>query len=300
MKFSSNKVLDLPLIANADSVAANDPAVDTSINLATGCDGSPFTEIITGVLVDDGGLTFYTYDEFIAAVNAQELAATVNKHIGTALRCGGGFWVLLDMNIAEFIEALGICCGAEGIDSAPYALKASGLPLDVDKTYPCGYEAAFKWLAVFGTEDPALTLIRYFDIELQNAAVSVTLVDTLSSGALAATIQTVLNWPADFIGLTIDGITLVANNVVAGVNEMNIGDFDYGKITVRVRLEDLPDIELIDEHEWSLPDTTCGGESSSGESSGSFSSSDGGSESESGSSASDFMIFEDEFEDEFE
>lgn len=283
MKFSSNKVLTLPVIADINSVAINDPAVDIDFDMAADCDGGAFSDVNIGVLIV-ATMDFFTYDEYLVGVKDQEIDPTEEKVIGAVISCPN-YWAMLNMNVAQFVAALGFCCSTIHITSAPYALKTTASPLTPGQIYPCGTQAGFKWLAVFGNEDPPTNYTRFFEIELQNADASIILVDVLSTGPLVATIQTILNWPANFIGLTIDGITIVGNDEVAGVNELNVGEFDFGKITIRVRLVDGP-TELIAETEFSLPDTTCGGGGS-------------GSSGESGSSSSEPESGSGEFNDSF-
>jgi hypothetical protein len=188
---------------------------------------------------------------------------------GTKITLLDGSVLAFSDQYSHVLSDLKKCC-LKFIRSGPFVFKISNKTLKPGADFPCETEAGFKWLAVLGTEDPPVAYTRFFEIELKNAAETLVLSGELSSGTLVDTIQTVLNWPEDFIGLTIDGTTIVANDVIAGIGEVNIGEFDFGTITVRTRMTAAPDIELIAENEWSLPDTTCADDSSSVSDSGEF------------------------------
>lgn len=199
---------------------------------------------------------------------------------GTEIQTGEGDVLVFSDQYQHILLAMSACCGSS-VDTAVYALKQSNYPLTVGEHVPCGAEAAFKWLAVRGSTETR-NLKYTFAVRLTSADALTMIEGNLANELpLPVTTQMFKAWPDDFIGLTIGATTLVANNVVPGVGEMNVGDFDGGKIRISVTIIDDDTEAVVDQvlKEFALPSNCQDDESASDSASASASESAGSSES---------------------
>lgn len=182
-------------------------------------------------------------------------------HAATKIYCSnnpGNFWVVSD-NFFDVFASLTVCCGAPNIQSAGFVFKMSTSPLTPGEQYLCPIAASFKWLAV-RSQTETRNLEYKFLIELTTMDDSTTLDNNGDPGVtFLNTLQVVRAWPQDFIGLVLDGITLVDNGSIPGVNEKRVGDFDLGTIKMTTIITDTDTLEVVStvEEEFALPES-CG------------------------------------------
>jgi hypothetical protein len=154
--------------------------------------------------------------------------------------------------------AIAACCN-NNFQTQALALKRSQFPLVPGQQYPCGSEAIFTWLVIYGKNEDRPNLSARFNITLTSADSSIVLSGPFSSFVIPPTGQISKSWPADFIGMTIDGVNLVANDVEPMPGENRVMDFDNGTIEVRTAvLDENFDVLLEDVNTWALPGTQCG------------------------------------------
>lgn len=191
-------------------------------------------------------------------------AALLEWHPATKITCSNNpdnFWIVSN-NFFDVVSAFTVCCGAAEIPTLAMALKQSTSSLNPDEANPpCGTLAAFKFLAIRGSSEIQVLMHR-FVLVLKNADESISLEYPLpghNDDPLPGTTQAVLNWPEDFIGLTMDGKTLVANDVTPGVDEYNVSEFDNGTIEMTTTIRRVIDEVIVSEavETFRLPGTDC-------------------------------------------
>lgn len=155
--------------------------------------------------------------------------------------------------------AIAACCNND-FQTQALALKQSAQPLTPGQTYPCNTDALFKWLAIYGRDEARPDLSVRFAVSLTTADQSQTISELFYDASFTETIQQTKRWPADFIGLSIGGVNLVANNTPSPMpGEQRVKDFDGGTIKVTTSILDVDfNIILIDENDFALPSTQCG------------------------------------------
>lgn len=204
----------------------------------------------------------YFSNEDAQALIAGWAAADLEWHAATKITCSNNpdnFWIVSN-SFFDVQNAFSICCGAPNILTMPFALKQSNKELTPGTQYICGTEAIFRWLVIYGSNETRPNLSARFDIRLTSADESVTLAGPFSSFPIGPTGQISKSWPADFIGMTIDGVNLVANDQeVVMPGEMRVKDFDFGTIEVTTSiLDENFDVVQSDTNTWALPTTQCG------------------------------------------
>jgi hypothetical protein len=103
-------------------------------------------------------------------------------------------------------------------------------------------------------------LTYVFSLSIVNADGTVTLNNTqVAAGPMTSSVQMVLAWPADFVGLIIDGVTLVANDTVPLTGQRQVKDFDGGVIAMAIDIndDDIPENIGNNNAQFALPDTDC-------------------------------------------
>lgn len=159
--------------------------------------------------------------------------------------------------------AIAACCNNSFATQA-LLLKQSPYALTPGQTYPCEADAIFKWLALRGSNETRPNLSYSFGVSLVNADGTVLLNNTfIATGPLPTSVQMALAWPADFIGLIIDGVTLVGNDTVPLTGQRQVKDFDGGVIAMAIDLndDDIPENIGNNNAQFALPDTDCLSES---------------------------------------
>jgi len=188
-------------------------------------------------------------------------AESLEFHAATKITCSNNpdnFYVVGN-SIFDVVQAFNTCCAAPNILTQALALKQSNAALDPTQTYPCGTEAVFKWVAILGNNETTPDLVYYFRVALTNQAGDVLISEYfVVAEPLTETVQAVKSWPTDFIGMTLGGTTLVANDVVPGVGERRVSDFDNGTINMLVEISDGGDYYTSQQAEFALPPTDCG------------------------------------------
>lgn len=188
-------------------------------------------------------------------------AEDLEFHAATKITCSNdpdNFYVVSD-SFYDVVNAFNVCCGAPNIQTQALALKLSNRDLEPGVEYPCGTQAVFTWLVIYGNNETRPSLSARFDITLTSADSSIILSGPFSSFTLPPTGQIKKAWPEDFIGMTIDGTNLVANDVTPGPGEIQVKDFDFGTIQVSVSvLDENFDVIIQDVNTWALPGTQCG------------------------------------------
>lgn len=204
------------------------------------------------------------------------LAESLEFHAATKIMCSNdpdNFYVVGN-SYFDVVNAFNVCCGTPNIQTQALVFKQSNYSLNPDDELPpCGAEAQFKWLAIRSASD-IRNLIYTFRVILRNTDLTIEIVkDWIFEQSLPSTQQLIKQWPADFIGELFGSFTLVANDVVPGVNEYQVRDFDNGTIVVTSQIIDA-DTEMtisMQEQEFILPGTDCDeAPSSSGSESGIF------------------------------
>jgi hypothetical protein len=159
------------------------------------------------------------------------------------------------------VQIMIAACCETAIQTALFALKISNNPLAATGSAPpCGTPAAFKWLAVFGTDETRELEYR-FTMSLLPADGDVLNVMTFylpNQTPFIETVQLLKRWPADFVGMTsLEGITLVGPTAVPGVNERRVSFYDGGTVSVVVDLFENDDQIQEASGTWRLPGTIC-------------------------------------------
>lgn len=218
-----------------------------------------------GVSEDLSGAKVYQIDTPIATIIG---AGAPRVYQGTEIIDTAGHRFAFSEAYDDVQAALSACCNSEVLTAA-FAFKQSNQSLDPNQPDPpCGAEAIFKWLAVLGT-NPLSGYDYTMYVKLTSRDGLVTWEHNLALQlALAATIQQVLAWPADFIGLVgLDSVTLIANADVADGTHRHVSNFDGGTILMRTTIRDIggdhPVIFSVAEQTFRLPDTDCDQEGSS-------------------------------------
>lgn len=188
-------------------------------------------------------------------------AEDLEFHAATKITCSNdpdNFYVVGD-SFYDVVNAFNVCCGAPNIQTQALSLKLSNRDLEPGVEYPCGTQAVFTWLVIYGNNETRPNLSARFDIVLTRADMSESLAGSFSSFVLPPTGQIKKAWPDDFIGMTIDGINLVANTVPPGPSDRQVKDFDFGTIQVTANvLDENFDVIITDSNTWALPGTQCG------------------------------------------
>ena len=237
------------------------PGTLTEVDLA--CEGEII--ITPGFAVDlpGDGWSFFSVQEFFEAYPGANTGG-LEFHPATSLRCDadGGFDIFVSEPPNDVIYGITACCSTS-IATQALALKFSAYPLTPGEFLPCGAEAIFKWLFILAQADEALAWTTLtFEITIRDAGNTVSHHQVLYSGVVE-TKQMVKKWPEDFIGLTIGGKTLVANNVTPGPDEYNVSFFDGGEVDILVRASDAFESSIEQTNTFVLPGTECGEESES-------------------------------------
>lgn len=208
-----------------------------------------------GVSADGNDAQAYPLNTPVADIIA---AGWPHVYQGTEIADSDGNVMVYSDQYNHILLAIASCCNSNFLTQA-LALKQSSFPLTPGETYPCGSEAIFTWLVIYGKNEDRPNLSARFNITLTNADQSVTLSGAFSSFVLPPTGKISKAWPADFIGMTIDGTNLVANDVEPMPGEMRVMDFDNGTIEVRTAVLDEDFNVIIEEaNTWALPGTQCG------------------------------------------
>lgn len=205
--------------------------------------------------------------ELTASVASIILAGWPRVYKGTEIVDGNGVKSLYSDNLDDVNFLLNTCCGTN-IATQSLALKQSNLSLKVtDPNPPCDGEAFFKWLAVIGTNEDR-TVQVLFHLKLTSADTLTVIEGDILDVSPSNTVQQVLSWFADFVGLTVGADTIVANDVVAGVNEVNVDAFDFGIIEMTTTILDTADDSVISTatSTFRLPGSNCGDGGSSSDS----------------------------------
>lgn len=229
------------------------------------CEGGKVS-VEPGFLVEipGPGWQFYTVAEFFTAFPGANTGG-LPYHPGTLISCNGDTpWSYGVSNPWEDIfYTIDTCCGVSYGDG-PFVFKQSLYPLTPGEPVPCGAEAIFKWLALVHPTDPSFPWISHdFSATLRSADSLIEISGNIVAGGPAETTQMVKKWPDDFIGLTLGGKTLVANNVTPGVDEYNVGAFDGGEIDVVVNMNHAFEGSESASQTFALPATQCDDESAS-------------------------------------
>jgi hypothetical protein len=188
-------------------------------------------------------------------------AESLEFHAATKITCSNNpdnFYVVGN-SIFDVLQAFTTCCAAPNILTQALVFKQSNAALDPTQQYPCGTLAIFKWLAILGNNETTPGLTYTFQIRLRNQFGDIDLLENfVDAQPLTATVQAVKQWPNDFIGMEIGGITLVANGATPGPSELRIGDFDYGSIDILVEITDGGSYTRSQTAQYALPSTDCG------------------------------------------
>lgn len=181
---------------------------------------------------------------------------------GTEIVTQDGDVLLFSEQFEELQALLDACCATE-VPTQTLALKQSIYPLgENDPNPPCGAEAIFTLLAIFGTnEERVLNLDTNFTIAKADGTDP--LVFTFNNNdPFSANVRITKKWPQDFLGLLSDnGFTLVNNFTTPGGGQRQVKDYDGGTIFAHVELDDGDDNPVLqDNHTWRLPGTKCGPE----------------------------------------
>lgn len=192
---------------------------------------------------------------------AQIIAAGFPRvYEGTEIVDGDGNVLVFSDQYNHILLAIAACCNPNYLTQA-LALKTSNKPLTPGQTYVCGTEAIFKWLALYGKNELRPDLTYEFRIRMINADASIDLEDALVPTApFSETHANVLNWPADFVGLTIEGENLVANDTVSPMpGELRLLTFDGGTLEMHVIIRDNAAAIIAEDTQiFALPDSQCG------------------------------------------
>lgn len=234
----------------------------------TACpDGNPmvFTPVWIGLLPDRSASQVFPITTSIATILG---GGFTHIYQGTLLdSCNIGQHAYLQ-SLQQVNQLLAASCCSTVIQTASFALKTSNQSLSPDDAPPpCGAEAIFKWLAVRGTNEVrALQYIFQFNMYSQDG-LTVQTFTIVNEDPLTETVQHVKRWPTDFIGLVSnEGKTLVANNVVPGVDDLPVSTFDNGTLDMitRIYTDDI-DHTLVSGKEsfFIFPGTDCGSQDSS-------------------------------------
>jgi hypothetical protein len=245
----------IELQVNQLSLVANNypgtPATLTLTGTSNQCRGWRFT---AGYIIYEPGNFHFSTDASAA------IAAPWPWEPATRIVNCNGATVIVSEYIADIMAQANTCCGTSNIPTQALALKNSAHTLSLDEPAAgCGTPAEFVWLALYGSNETR-NMEYFFFIQLTSADGLTQIAEYFVDTALfTQTVEHKKKWPADFIGLQIGAITLVANNVVPGVNELRVRDFDGGTLQMGVEIQDT-DLEQnvsIANKEFKLPDTDC-------------------------------------------
>jgi hypothetical protein len=209
-----------------------------------------------GVSADGSDAQAYPLTTSVAAILA---AGWAHVYQGTEIADGSGTVTVYSNQYNHVLLAIASCCNNNFATQA-LALKNSPYALIPGQTYPCPASASYKWIALKGKNETRPNLAYTFGLSLINQDLTLLLNNTtIASGALPNTTQLELSWPEDFIGLIIDGVTLVGNDTVPLSGERQVKDFDGGIIAMAVNIEDLDVPEGISNanSQFALPDSDC-------------------------------------------
>lgn len=204
--------------------------------------------------------------EEAAPLIAGWLADGLEFHAATKITCSDdpeNFFVV-SQSYFDVVNAFNVCCGAPTIQTQTLSLKISDKPLEPGQFYPCGTAAAFRWVAIYGNNQPPPLpdAIYTFNMILRNADNTLVLTfDVLDAQPFSTTAQEQLAWPTDFIGrMSHESKTLVANNTeTPGPDDVKMLAFDGGTIEVRsFIIEDGDTITHQQINTFALPGTQCG------------------------------------------
>src|SRR3972149_1363642 len=190
-------------------------------------------------------------------------ADNLEFHAATKITCSDdpeNFFVV-SQSFFDVVNAFNVCCGLPNIQTQAFSFKISNSPLIAGQDYPCGTAAAFRWLAIRGTNETR-NLEYLFRLQLTSQDMSTVLSFDLATASLAATTQLQKSWPDDFIGLVSGSSkTLVANSTEnPGPDDVKMMTFDNGVATIIVQVTDtdLSQVVALSNMEWALPSTICG------------------------------------------
>jgi hypothetical protein len=212
------------------------------------------------------GWQVFTLEEATALIPGWA-ADGLEFHAATKITCSNdpdNFYVVGD-SFYDVLNAFNSCCGTPNIQSQALTFKISNTPLEPGEEYACGTAAAYRWLAIFGSENPGdgtyqMTATLYD--AAQNPAN--TKVFDLTGGAIpfTATEQIQRAWPADFIGMeALDGTFLIANDapLLDPFTQKRVLDYDNGIIVVTVGIFNNAAEQIsASQTTAALPATQCG------------------------------------------
>jgi hypothetical protein len=192
--------------------------------------------------------------------SVEDILAAGWAHVyqGTEIADGSGNVTVYSDQYNHILLAIAACCN-NNFPTQALALKQSRFPLTPGETYPCGSEAIFTWLVVYGRNEDRPALSARFDIKLTSADQSIILEGPFSSFGIPPGGKITKSWPNDFIGMTVGGENLVANDVEPMVGERRVMDFDNGTIEVKTSvLDETFEVIIQEANTWALPGTQCG------------------------------------------
>ena len=255
-----NPVNDNPWPGDATTINFNDaacPSVDGD---------SPSFKVEQGFVVFGEVWTYYTQAQATALI-PDWVADELEWHPATKIYCSNNpsnFWVVSE-SFFDVLAELNNCCGTPSIQTDGFIYNMSGRELDpAGPNAPCGSPASFKALFVKGngeTRNLAISVLVY----VYNDGQTIGVADYWPGWYLkpfTATDQLVLNWPQDFIGVTLGGSTIVDNEDVATPpGSYNASTFDNGQVQIQIYITDLDEEEtFVNKIEaYKLPGTICDG-----------------------------------------
>lgn len=211
------------------------------------------------------GWQVFTQEE-AAPLIAGWLAESLEFHAATRITCSDdpeNFFVV-SQSIFDVLNAFNVCCGTPNIQTQALTFKISNSPLTEGVAYPCGIEAAFRWLAVFGSENPGdgtYAFVAELYDQAQNPANTLHFDITAGQIPFTQTEQLQKSWPEDFIGMVAsDSTVLVSNDTeTLGPNERRIMDYDFGILSLQVAIFNAAnDIIHSSQTVAAVPGTQCG------------------------------------------
>lgn len=210
-----------------------------------------------GVSEDGSTNQVYPLTTSVAAILG---AGWARVYQGTEIVGQSGDVQVFSEQYLQLLNELAACCGTALI-TALFALKNSNYSLNpLDPNPPCGTEALFKWLAVFGTnEERELTYQFIFSLLPADGDLDKVFSKVLASDLpFTETTQLIRGWPADFIGMVSQqSKTLVANDAVAGSGNVRVSEYDGGTISVNVVMSENDDQVDQRDNAFRLPATDC-------------------------------------------
>lgn len=191
------------------------------------------------------GWQFFTQGQAAALIAGWE-AAELEWHAATKIICSNdpdNFWIVSD-SYFDVLSALTICCATPNILTQAFALKSSNGPLVPGEVYPCGNEAAFKFLAIFGSQEVRSNLVHTFRFTLHTPEGDPPNDKTFNfplRAAFTGTVQSNKRWPEDFFGMiSTDAVHLIPmqNFLVYPWTVLGADIYDGGTIDILAIIEE--------------------------------------------------------------